>query len=100
MHHREATEEEVATALADKEDRCEVAVEEVMSTYESGQEVSGYSPSVSETLNSSGCASGCLCGVCNVSGLTRHFLPTSSADCEPNAGIMLGRQFLRLYVVS
>ena len=44
MHHREATEEEVAAALADKEDRCEVAVEEVMSTYESGQEVSGLFP--------------------------------------------------------
>ncbi|TBU23347.1 hypothetical protein BD311DRAFT_810793 [Dichomitus squalens] len=37
-HDGEATAEEVAVTLADKDEKCEVAVEDVMSAYESGQE--------------------------------------------------------------
>ncbi|KAM5539719.1 hypothetical protein V8D89_006532 [Ganoderma adspersum] len=38
QHDREATVEEVAAAVADKEDRCEVSEEEVLQAYQSGQE--------------------------------------------------------------
>ncbi|TBU59774.1 hypothetical protein BD310DRAFT_924165 [Dichomitus squalens] len=37
-HDREATAEEIAVALEDKEDKCEVTVEDVTSAYQSGQE--------------------------------------------------------------
>ena len=39
QHNREATAEEVALALADKDDKCAVSGEDVMQAYQSGQEV-------------------------------------------------------------
>lgn len=39
---REATVEEIAAAVADKEDKCEVSEEEVLQAYQSGQEVGGH----------------------------------------------------------
>ena len=38
-HDREATAEEIAAAVADKDDKCEVSEEDVLQAYQSGQEV-------------------------------------------------------------